>query len=60
MAPLKVNTVIAVLTEKPVPETLTVMPFGPWAGVSVMAGVVVVKAAEMMKLTPVVPCDTST
>jgi len=29
VAPLNVKVVIAVLTEKPVPETLTVMPFGP-------------------------------
>lgn len=51
---------IFVLTEKPRPETDTVIPFGPWEGARVIEGVVAVNAFEVMKLAPVVPCDTST
>jgi hypothetical protein len=60
VAPLKVKVPMAVLTEKPDPVTVTEIPLGPCDGVSVIEGVVTVKAADMMKLVPVVPCDTST
>ena len=35
-------------SEKPVPETVTFAPTGPWVGVSVIAGTVSVKIAEAM------------
>lgn len=60
VAPLKVNVAICVFIENPVPETETVTPCGPCDGFMVMAAVVGVKATEMMKLVPDVPCDTTT
>ena len=59
VAPLKVKVPMAVLMEKPEPVTVTEVPLGPWAKLSTIAGAVGVYAADMMKLVPVVPCDTS-
>ena len=46
VALLNVKVPIEVLGLKPDPLTVTVMPFGPWAGDSVIAGAVTVKLAE--------------
>ena len=38
----------AVDTEKPVPETVTVAPTGPWAGVTAMLGTVTVNIVALV------------
>jgi hypothetical protein len=40
--PSKTSEESGALTEKPVPETVTVAPVGPWPGLTAMAGVVTV------------------
>jgi hypothetical protein len=39
---------MAVLTEYPVPVTVTETPTGPWVGDRVIVGVVIVKVAEAL------------
>jgi hypothetical protein len=42
--PSRVMDASAVVTEKPVPDTTTVAPVGPWVGFTTIAGVVTVNA----------------
>ena len=59
VAPLKVKVLIAVETEKPVPETVTVMPFGPCVGNRVMAGVVMENVFDAVSGLPSLPVATT-
>jgi hypothetical protein len=59
VAPLNVKELIEVLTENPVPLTVTVIPVGPWAGVSVIVGVVMVKVAVAVSDPPSLPVATA-
>ena len=51
--PAKVKVPIAVLTEKPDPVTRTDEPTAPWVSTSEIAGVVIVKVAEVITLLEV-------
>ena len=51
--PAKVNVPIAVLTEKPVPVTVTEVPTGPDVAMRMIVGVVIVKVAEVITLLEV-------
>ncbi len=42
-------------TEKPVPDTVTVAPTGPWLGLTVIAGVVIVNGAVALSKLPSPP-----
>ena len=52
---MKVKVEIAVVTENPVPLTVTVIPVGPCEGVNVIVGVVMVKVAEAESAPPSLP-----
>ncbi len=51
-APLVIARLIAWPGENPVPETRTETPLGPWVGVRVIAGVVIVKGAMALSKVP--------
>ena len=53
------NPVIAVLTENPVPLTVTVTPVGPRAGVRVIVGVVSMKLAVAVSAPASLPVATT-
>lgn len=60
MAPPAIVIVpMAVLTEYPVPLTVTEDPTGPWLGVRVIVGVVIVKVAEAVSEPPSLPVATT-
>ncbi|MGC2289150.1 MAG: hypothetical protein WA688_04760 [Thermoplasmata archaeon] len=50
VAPSKTNDCNVVETEKPVPDTVTVAPIGPWPGVTVNSSVVTVKVSAMVRV----------
>jgi hypothetical protein len=45
--------------EKPVPETVTVAPMGPWVGLTVIAGVVTVNACAVVRVVVAVSSPTT-
>ena len=53
------NDKIEVLTENPVPLTVTEIPAGPWDGVAVIVGVVMVKLAVAVSAPPSLPVATA-
>ena len=52
VAPELIEVVTATPGVNPVPETVTVTPPGPWVGVSVIAGVVIVNDAVAVSKLP--------
>ena len=59
VAPLNLREEIPVLGVNPVPLTVTVIPVGPWDGVRVMVGVVIVKVAVAVSDPPSLPVATT-
>jgi hypothetical protein len=46
-------------TEKPVPDTVTVAPMGPWAGLTVIVGVVTVNVCAVVRVVDAVSSPTT-
>jgi hypothetical protein len=59
VTPSKTSDASADDTENPVPDTVTVAPNGPWSGITVIEGVVMVNSAVAVSDPPSLPVTTT-